>query len=156
MLKSDFSNKLRERIKASDLWGARSRESAKHLSGLKCPECGHSEASAYVDFPAVILCSRKNECGAKIKTLDLFPDLRENFSKNFPPTKDDPHRPAREYLYSRGLTWKSLEGLKFEFRRNIRKSGSDGVMFFVGINGAGEQVWNGRLFFASRGVRQNS
>lgn len=152
MDKSALCEKLRTKIKASKLWGQRSRETAKHLSGLRCPECGHYEASAYIDFPAVILCSRKNQCGVKTKTLDLFPELRENFTKTYPPTRDDPNRPAREYLFSRGLTSKSIEGLQFEFWRNIRKSGADGVMFFVGTNSAGEKVWNGRLFSPPQGV----
>lgn len=153
MLKSDLCEKLRERIKASDLWvDGKSRESSSSFYLLRCPECGKTEAWAYRDFPATIMCNRKNQCGARIKSLDLFPELLVNIEKDFAPTKDDPNRPAREYLYSRGLTSKSLAGLKYEYRRNIRKSGSGGVLFFIGKNSAGEDVWNGRLFTPPPGV----
>lgn len=151
MLKSELSDKLRERIKSSDLWGDRSRETASALSGLKCPECGRPEAWAYRDFPATVLCNRKNSCGAKVRTLELFPEVLENIERDFRPSKEDPHRPAREYLYSRGLTSKSLAGLNFEYRRNIRKCGSGGVMFYIGRNATGDAVWNGRIFSPPQG-----
>ena len=148
----EFRQRLIARIKASDLWGSRARESGGKLSGLKCLDCGRSDAWAYADGPFLIICSHKSTCGARLKTLDLFPDLKENIEKEFAPTKEDPHRPAREYLYSRGLSSKSLDGLKFEYRRNLRKSGSGGVLFYVGINEGGEEVWNGRLFSPPPGV----
>jgi hypothetical protein len=139
------------RIKASELWGPRSRESGNALSGLRCPECGR-DAWAYKDSPGLIICNHKNSCGARVRTLDLFPDLRQNFEREFAPTKEDPNRPAREYLYSRGISAKTLDGVKFEYRRNIRKSGSGGVLFFVGTGADGREVWNGRLFSPPPGV----
>jgi len=153
MADNTFCRKLVERIKASDLWvSGKSKEGGRHLSGLKCPECGHAEASAYVEGPFAILCSRKNSCGARVRTLELFPELIEKVERDFKPTPDDPHRPAREYLYSRGLTNKSLEGLRFEYRRDIRKCGSGGVLFYVGVNSAGKEVWNGRIFAPPQGI----
>ena len=146
MDKADLCEKLRQRIKTSDLWTDRSRETGSALNGLKCPECGKPDAWAYHDFPATIMCNHKNSCGARVKTLELFPDIIVNMEREYAPTKDDPHRPAREYLHSRGLTAKSLHGLRYEYRKNIRKSGSGGVLFCVGKNAAGEEVWNGRIF----------
>jgi hypothetical protein len=147
----DFCAKLRARIRASNLWTNRSKETDRHIYGLKCPECGHPEASVYREGPFTILCSRKNQCGARVKTLDLFPDLVVNIERDYNPTSDDPHRPAREYLYSRGLSLKSIEGLRFEYRKNVRKTGSGGILFYVGKNAAGEDVWNGRLFSPPEG-----
>jgi hypothetical protein len=134
------------RIKSSELWTDRSKVTDRHIYGLKCPECGHAEASVYRESPFTLLCSRKNACGCRIKTLEFFPDLIVNIEKEYKPTREDPHRPAREYLYSRGLSWKSLDGLRFEYRKNLRKSGSGGVLFYVGQNAAREDVWNGRFF----------
>lgn len=146
-MKSDsgLCQKIRERIKSSDLWGAKSKESRGHFYGLKCPECGKAEAWAYLEAPFAVVCNRKNECGARTRTLELFPDLVVDIEKDYAPTHADPHRPAREYLRSRGLN-RSLDGLVFQYWKDIRKTGSGGVMFLVGKNPAGESVWNGRLF----------
>lgn len=136
--------KLKERIKDSDLWTAKSRESNGKLSGLRCPECGRPEAWAYSDRPFSINCNRKNRCGARIKTLELFPELLGNIEKDCAPTKEDPNRPAREYLHSRRL-YQCLKGLTYQYWRNIRKLPSGGVMFLIGKN-KGVEVWNGRIF----------
>lgn len=144
--KSDLAARMLDRIKHSELWTDRSRETGTSISGLRCPECGHIEAWAYKDFPARIMCNRKNQCGARVSTLELFPELLGNIEKDFAPTRDDPHRPAREYLHARGLSSKSIGGLRFEYRRDIRKTKKGGVLFFVGVNAAGEEVWNGRIF----------
>jgi hypothetical protein len=149
--RSEFAGRLRARIKSSELWGPRSRETKRHLQGLKCPVCGRWDASAYTEFPWLIMCSHTNSCGTWTKTIDLFPELRENVERDFAPTREDPQRPAREYLYSRGLTWKTLEGLRYEYWPNIRKCGSGGVMFYVGQNAAGQDVWNGRIFRPPKG-----
>lgn len=136
---------LREKIKTSPLWSSRSKETKQHLTGLICPECGQASAWAYQEQPFAISCNRKNTCGARVRTLELFPELLTDIEQDFAPTREDPQRPAREYLHSRGLTARSLTGLRYEYWRDIRKSGSGGVMFHVG--GLAEKaVWNGRLF----------
>ena len=142
----EFCARLRTRIRGSDLWGQRSRESGGKFSGLKCPECGRWEAWAYADFPWWVICNHKSTCGARVKTIDLFPELVTNIEKEFPPTAADPDAPARQYLFARGLSAKTLEGLRFVYRKNIRKCGSGGVLFYVGVDGAGHDVWNGRIF----------
>jgi hypothetical protein len=152
MDKKDLCEKLRQRIRTSDLWTERSRETGAAMSALRCPECGRDGAWVYRDFPATIMCNHKNSCGARVKTLDLFPDIIVNMEREYAPTKTDPHRPAREYLHSRGLTSKSLNGLKFEYRKNIRKCGSGGVLFYVDKNSSSEEVWNGRIFSPPPGV----
>ena len=144
-ISDDFLARIRDRVRGSALWTAKSKESSGKYSGLCCPECGKGESWSYVERPFAIICSRKSKCGAIVKTLDVFPDLLLNVEKDYAPTKGDPHRPAREYLHSRGLD-KSLVGLRFEYWKNIRKLPTGGVMFYVGKNAAGEDVWNGRLF----------
>jgi len=145
MSSNGLSEKLRDRIRKSDLWCDRSKATHSHFSGLRCPECGKTEAWVYVERPFSINCNRKNECGVRVRTLDLFPDVLVNIEKDYAPTKADPNRPARAFLLTRGLS-QSLVGLDFQFRKNIRKTASGGVMFHVGKSAAGKDVWNGRLF----------
>lgn len=140
-----LKQKIRDRLKRSDLWGDKTRETGTHISGLRCPECGKLEAWTYSESPFTIICNRKNECGARVKALEIFPEIARDIEKEFTPTKEEPDRPAREYLHSRGLS-RAIEGLSFQYWRNVRKSGSGAVMFFVGKNGKGDEVWNGRLF----------
>jgi hypothetical protein len=145
---SELTEKLAEKIR-SKYWTSRSKQAGDYFQGLRCPECSQAEAWAYARSPFSINCNRKNECGTRSATLGLFPELLEDVEKDNPPTSDDPHKPARTFLQHRGLS-KSLDGLRFEYRRNIRKTGSGGVMFYVGENGTGP-VWNGRLFNPPRG-----
>lgn len=146
MSSDDLQSKIIEKITSSpDIWGSRSKRTGKHLSGLICPECGKQEAWAYSDRPMAIICNRKNVCGAKVNTLDLFPELLVNIERDFAPTKADPNRPATEYLHSRLLS-KSLKGLQYEYWKDVRKTGGGGVMFPLGKGADGKPVWNGRLF----------
>jgi hypothetical protein len=147
---SELCLRLKNRLKKSRFWSDRSKESGSYLQNLVCPECGRREAWAYSKAPFSINCNRKNECGARTKTLELFPEVIERIETEYPAKKDDPLRPAREYLHSRGLA-SSLIGLKYQYWKNIRKSGSGGVMFSVGFDAAGKEVWNGRLFNPPQG-----
>lgn len=145
MTSDALAQKIRERIGKSELWGPKSRESGGKFSGLICPDCGRPEAWAYSDRPFSINCNRKNKCGARTKTLELFPEVLGNIEKDFAPTRADPHRPAREYLHSRRL-YQSIDGLTFQYWKKIRKTPSGGVMFCVGRNEEGVEVYNGRIF----------
>lgn len=91
-------------------------------------------------------CNRLSQCGARTKTIDLFPELRRNIERDFPPTKLDPHRPAREYLLSRGLSPEIITGLDFRYLKNARNTGSGAVMFPVSKDSKGKETLNGRLF----------
>jgi len=54
------------------------------ISNLKCPVCNDKTAWAYYDKPFLINCNKKNKCGKKTKTLELFPDInseKEYFEK---------------------------------------------------------------------------
>jgi hypothetical protein len=76
-----------------------------------------------------------------VKIRDLFPELFKTIEKEHPATKEDPNRPARVYLQSRGIH-QALEGLSYQYWPNVRKSGSGAVMFPVGDD---KTVYNGRL-----------
>lgn len=131
-------------IEKSDFWTEKSYIKGRTISNLQCPECGDRTAWAYADKPFAIICNKLNHCGAKTKTLSLFPDILRNIESEHPPTADDPHYPATFYLHTRGLN-KSLSGLRYEYWQDIRNTGSGGVMFQIKKSGK-EQTYNGRLF----------
>ena len=136
----DIKASIKARLQKSEYWTPKTREKGKTISRLICPECGDKEAWAYSNEPWAINCNRLNECGIRTKTLKLFPEIIQNIEKENPACKEDPTRPATVYLHSRGLI-ESLEGLKYEYWKDIRGTGSGGVMFPVA-----EGVYNGRIF----------
>lgn len=141
-----FEEKLLETLRQSTYWTEKTRDNGTTIQGLICPACDDKNAWAYSNSPLSINCNRKNQCGIRTKTLDLFPELRRNIERDFLPTKEDPHRPAREYLRSRAIPNALLHGLDFRYQPNVRKTGSGAVMFFVGKNNDGKELLNGRIF----------
>lgn len=141
-----MSEKYLEAIKASPYWTQKTRISGTTIQNLTCPACGDPSAWAYVAGPMAINCNRQSQCGARTKTIDLFPELRRNVERDFPPSKSDPHRPAREYLLSRGLSAATIEGLDYRYLKNARGTGSGAVMFPVSKDSKGKETLNGRLF----------
>lgn len=140
-----LNQKILTCLKNSPYWTEKTRSNGKTINGLICPACCDKTAWAYDGEPWAINCNRKSNCGASTKTLDLFPELRRNIEKDFPATNDEPHRPAREYLSSRGLV-KALDNLNYRYLKNVRSTGSGAVMFPVGKDDKGKEVLNGRLF----------
>jgi hypothetical protein len=132
-------------LKQSVYWTEKTRSNGKTIQGLTCPVCGDRSAWAYTDGPMAINCNRANSCGARTKTLTLFPEVRLNIEREFPATKDDPHKPAREYLRTRGLS-EVFKGLNFRYFKNVRNTGSGAVLFPVGKDDKGKEILNGRLF----------
>jgi hypothetical protein len=141
----NLSEKLLEALRQSPYWTEKTKSNAKTVQGLTCPACGDKSAWTYADGPMSINCNRANLCGARTKTLELFPEVRRNIERDFPATKEDPHRPAREYLKLRGLN-DSLAGLEFRYLKNARKTGSGAVLFVIGKDDKGKDLLNGRLF----------
>ena len=139
--------RILERLKNSEWWTNATRISGNTIQGLICPVCGEKAAGwAYLNSPMAINCNRLSQCGARTKTLELFPEFRANFDRDFKPTKADPHRPAREYLLNRGIPERLLKGLNFWYLENARNTGSGAVMFTVGKDAQGKQQANGRIF----------
>lgn len=140
----NLTEKILQALKDSQFWSEKTRESGSTIQGLICPECGDKSAWCYRESPLAICCNRLSSCGARTKTLDLL-GIKRDIEREFKPTKADPHRPAREYLRSRGIC-RAAEGLKFEYWQNVRKTGSGAVMFPVATDDKGKPTYNGRLF----------
>lgn len=119
---NDIIASIKERLRQSEYWTQKTKEKGTSIFPLVCPECGSREAWAYANKPWAINCNRLNECGARTKTLSLFPEIIQNIEKENPPCKEDPNRPATAYLQSRGLS-ESLKGVHYEYWKNIRGTG---------------------------------
>ena len=143
------------RLKSSNLWNKKTKERNGAISYLTCPECLQPEAYFYSTAQWTVKCSRKKKCGARSKVTTLFPDLITRIERDFPPTKTDPNLPARTFLLRRGLL-KSIEGLEFKYQKNIRKLNRGGVLFYIGKNKSGKEVWNGRIFDPPPGERKGA
>jgi len=139
-VKNDIITSIKARLQKSEYWTPKTKDKGGYISNLKCPECGDVTAWAYSCEPWSINCNRQNECGIRTKTLKLFPEIIQNIEKENPPCNEDPNRPATAYLHSRGLN-ESLKGLHYEYWKDIRGTGSGGVMFKVA-----DGVYNGRIF----------
>ncbi|BCO08796.1 hypothetical protein GF1_11720 [Desulfolithobacter dissulfuricans] len=138
-------------LKQSEYWTPKTRISGNTIQGLTCSVCGFVGVGwAYLSAPYSINCNRLNHCGARTKTLDLL-DIRKDIEKHFKPTRQDPQRPARAYLESRGIR-QALKGLKFYYQKNVRNSGTGAVMFPIGKDEKGKTVANGRLLSPPSGV----
>ena len=130
--------KILQRLKNSEFWTAKTRATGRTIQNLVCPVCGDKTAWAYTAEPWAICCNRGSQCNARTKTLELVPELRRDVERDYPATKADPHRPAREYLLSRGITPEALKGVDFRYQATARQTGSGAVMFFVGKDDKGK------------------
>jgi hypothetical protein len=142
---SSFLDRLADRLRSSEHKGPRFKDNGHYMSNLICPVCKDPTAWAYSKAPWTINCNRLNKCGARTKTLDLFPELARNIEKEYPYTPEDPNRPATAYLNRRGLQ-DSLKGLNYRYMTDLRGTGSGGVMFPIGKDDQGKTIYNGRLF----------
>ena len=137
--RDDLTAEIIQALRSSSYWTEKTKENSKYIQGLTCPECGEQEAFAYRESPFTIFCNRQNHCGAAAKTMPLL-GISANVESRFKPAKQDPQRPAREFLRLRGLPADLLKKTKFEYRRDARKGCGGGVFFPVG------KTWSGRLF----------
>jgi len=139
---SSLTEKILKHLKGSEYWTEKTKITSKYINNLKCPVCGKKDAYAYRDKPFSINCNHMNSCGARTKTLELFP-LVKNIEKEYSPTKEDPDLPAKMYLNMRGL-FESLKGLTYKYWSKTREGCGGAVMF--PISGGQNKAWNGRLF----------
>lgn len=96
----NLSEKIRQRLQSDN---PKYKISGAKINGLKCPSCGKIDGFAHVDNPMAILCHRNNECGVNTPIKQVYPDLWQDLSKDYPPTPTNPSATARAYLESRGL-----------------------------------------------------
>jgi phage/plasmid primase-like uncharacterized protein len=74
-------------------------ENGKYLRG-RCPECDKKTLWTLKEDTRFLRC----DCGVKLKTSDLFPDLHSNLNLTYPATDKDPNRTANAYmLINRGF-----------------------------------------------------
>lgn len=149
-MQDNLKNRITERLLQSDYATPRTKIKNGYIRNLRCPVCGDETAYAHEDAPWVIICNRANHCGSRTKILNLFPDILTNFEREYQPTQDDPHRPAREFLRARGLE-STLEGLGFEYIPRTRSGCGGGVGFRLlpwGVDALPPNpvVYNVRLF----------
>lgn len=142
---NSLAERLLEALKVSPYWTNNTRISGNTIQGLICPLCGDKTAWAYSE-PMAINCNKLGRCQGRTKTLELFPEVRRNIERDFPPKKTEPHRPARKYLLLRGIPDTILEGLDYRYLKNVRNTGSGAVLFPVGRDEKGKEILNGRLF----------
>ncbi len=80
------------------------RNSTGWLRQGLCPNCQKKELFTNENSPWVIKCGRLNKCGSEWHVKELYPDLFENWSTRYKPTKTDPAASAKAYLqYARGF-----------------------------------------------------
>lgn len=99
---------VEERLRAaveSNLVNKKSKITGRFHEFLTCPECGKNEFYAHWPAPHKGWCNRKNNCsasetvvGEKGYDLKSYFNIQVDFLREFPPTKKDPHAPAREWL----------------------------------------------------------
>lgn len=152
-MNNKLAQKCHQDLKNSEYWTPRTKENGRTIANLICPACGDKTAWANQNEPYSINCNRANECGARTKTRELF-DIKFDIEKEYPVLKSDPHRPAREYLKSRGLNDDTLKGLDFRYWKNTRKGLKTGaVMFPIGQDDKGKECLNGRLINPPQGTK---
>lgn len=148
---SSLNERILAALKQSEYWTPKTKFTTNGtIAPLICPNCGEPNAWAYKE-PMAVICNRKSQCGATVKTLELFPELRRNVERDCPPTKEDPNRPATVYLETRGIPPEHLQGLHYRYKKDVRGTGSGAVMFLVGKGENGREIWNGRLFSPPKG-----
>lgn len=139
-----LAEKCYQALKSSDSWTSKTKENDRTISNLICPVCGDKSAWSYRQEPYAISCNRQNECGINTKTVELF-NLTLDIEKEYPSTSKDEHRPAREYLKSRGIDDATLDGLDYRYWQKTRKGLGGAAMFPLGKNPEGKETFNGRL-----------
>lgn len=140
-----LAQKCYEALRNGQHWTERTKENDRTISNLICPECGDRSAWAMKPEPFSINCNKANTCGARTKTRELY-NITIDIEREYPETKADPHRPAREYLKSRGLNDDTLKGLDFRYWKKTREGVKTGaVMFPIAKGDNGKECFNGRL-----------
>jgi len=139
---------LCRQILNSEYATSKTKVSGRYIRPLICPACGEREAWAYSEKPLFIICNRKNNCGAQTKTTSLF-NIYADIAIKYPPTDDDPGRPARQFLRARGISEDIISKSGVKYDPDIKRGGKScgpAAMFLVGTDNKGKSILNGRLF----------
>jgi len=147
------ADEILEQLRDSPYWSPKAKIVGKYIENIICPECQRPEAFAYSASPLAIICHRNNKCGETTAITRVFPNLLSSIEERYPATETDPHLPAKRFLSIRGIE-KAAEGLNFKYIKNCRGLGVGGILFYVGVNSAGKEVWNGRIFNPPKGEQK--
>lgn len=152
---------------------SQTRRRTKYLDGLRCPACEMPEGWTHLNQPMFINCPRGDECGLRTRVSDLLPELLKrraaeagyagaktlsemmrNVEKLYPPTVENPDRPAEKYMELRGIDLQLVRnlGMEYHYDRDIRSLGRGGVMFQV--TPGREGVRTGRIFNPAPGQKK--
>lgn len=154
MISGTLVEKITLSLKNSQYWTAQTKENGVSISNLICPVCGDPTAWAHQKEPYSINCNCANSCGARTKTRELF-NITLDIEHEYPGIPGDVHRTAREYLKSRGLNDEILKGINIQYWKKTRPGLTTGaVMFPLGKDAKGKDVYNGRLINPPQGVQK--
>lgn len=139
-----MENYYLHKLKGSSLYTDVTNETESRISGLTCPACGQPEAYVYKNNVDKIFCNRANKCGVTTSTADYL-GIHNEIEKDYPPTESDQKRPATVYLKNVRMLVVSLAGLLYSYFPNVRGLGRGAVMFPLGTDESGKDVWSGRI-----------
>ena len=98
-LADDITNTFKQQVTQRLITDYKLKESGKYLRG-KCPDCAQPTLWTLKNDLTTLRC----DCGVKLNTPELYPDLTDNLNANYPATDTDYKRTANSYLLiNRGL-----------------------------------------------------
>ncbi len=101
----------------------------------RCPECGKEELFTSAEHPWVLRCGRLNHCAWEGDVKELYPNLFNTWSEQFPVVEHNPKAAADAYLqYARGFDLKRIQGwyTQEHYCDSKLKIGSATIRFTVG------------------------
>lgn len=107
-MREDILNELTAKLKSQ----FKLKEKGTFLREGECPNCGNKKSVfTPAAAPWILRCGREDKCGWEANTKQLFPEIFEDWSKRYKPTKANPHAAADAYLsIGRGLDIAPLKG----------------------------------------------
>ena len=138
-------------LEESEFYTRNSYKKGKYYGNLICPECGKANAWAHRKKPFSIICNNQNSCGAKTKTIPLF-NLSSKIEEQFKPTKEEPDRPATEFLRLRGIPDDLIKKVEYKYISKTRKDCGGMVGFPLELPKTGKKLlYTGRLINPPKG-----
>lgn len=118
-----------------------------------CPNCGKKELYTSAEHPWVLRCGRLDKCGWEGHVKDLYADLFQDWSRNYPVTPADPHAAADAYLRDgRGFDLQRIKGWyrQESYWNQDLNAGSATVRFPLGELGYWERIIDRPYRFGKR------
>jgi hypothetical protein len=121
-------------------YGFKEVESGDFLRQGVCPNCGKKELFTPRAHPWVLRCGRLNKCGAEFHVKELYPEIFNDWSKNYPAQPQNPNASADAYLSEgRGFDLAKIRGWyrQESYYDQARREGTATVRFAL----AGGAAW---------------